>query len=377
MNILYISSLSNNVDAGLNWSVPASVNAQQKYDNVLWVDITKGAFQKHWGEVEAYHNLMEYGDKLCLSILPAPFDKPDCVVFEGFYYTEHVLLAKELKKKGIPYIIVPRSAFTRAAFSNGGFLKRFKKKIAHLLIFDSFVKNAHAVQYLTEEEKKESEYKYRLNSYVLPNGIHAPKVTKSSFSDGIKGVFIGRQDIYQKGLDLLLEAIKEIGDELRNVGFTLDIYGPPRYDVKKVSELIEKYEISDLVINHEVGVKGEEKEKILLQSDVFFLTSRFEGHPMGLIEALSYGVPSLVTRGSNMYDEVRKYKAGWVAETLKEEIIDSLKLMMRDRNQFLTYGKNAIELADIYKWDILALKFHEEMLININKTCRSLASRVD
>lgn len=35
MIIVYISNLSNNIDAGLNWSVPAGVKAQQRYDDVL------------------------------------------------------------------------------------------------------------------------------------------------------------------------------------------------------------------------------------------------------------------------------------------------------------------------------------------------------
>jgi len=38
------------------------------------------------------------------------------------------------------------------------------------------------------------------------------------------------------------------------------------------------------------GIFDDEKEKKQLESDFFILTSRFEGHPMGLIEALSYGL---------------------------------------------------------------------------------------
>ena len=125
----------------------------------------------------------------------------------------------------------------------------------------------------------------------------------------------------------------------------------------KTDENLSKIDI--IVKNYEIGVRGEEKEKVLLQSDVFFLTSRFEGHPMGLIEALSYGVPSFVTRGTNMYDEVRNYEAGWVAETSKDDIIVSLRQMIKERTLFPTYSKNAIKLARTYNWDSLALKFHE------------------
>ena len=59
-------------------------------------------------------------------------------------------------------------------------------------------------------------------------------------------------------------------------------------------------------------IAGKAKEELLLNTDLFIMTSRLEGHPMGLIEALAYGVPCLVSRGTNMYDEVLSSNAGWV-----------------------------------------------------------------
>ena len=361
MNLLYISNLSNNVDAGLNWSVPASVKAQQKYDNVLWVDLTKDAFQCHWSEVKAYNNIKEFGGQIKLDVLPVPFNKPDCVIFEGFYYMEHVNFAKELRKSNVPYIIIPRSAFTEAAFNNGGFIKRLKKTVAHFLIFDSYIKKSLAIQYLTQEEKKESEKRYEHTSFIVPNGIIMPETKKEFSSNLIKGVFIGRQDIYQKGLDLLLDAIAEMRSELTSVGFHLDVYGPPRYDYMQVTKIIENLKITDLVTNHEKGVRGKEKETVLLNSDVFFLTSRFEGHPMGLIEALSYGVPALITRGANMYDEILESMAGWVSETTKDGIMNSLKKMIEERKSFDSTSKNARMLAEKYDWNSLASRFHQSV----------------
>lgn len=360
MNLLYISNLSNNVDAGLNWSVPASVKAQQNCDVVMWINLT-AACQSHWNEVTAYHNVKEFGKKLRLDILPAPFNNPDCVIFEGFYYMEHVSFAKELLNKNVPYIIVPRSAFTAAAFDNGGILKRLKKKVAHFLLFDSYVKKSLSIQYLTQEEKKESEKRYKHSSFIVPNGIIMPEAKKVFSNNQIRGVFIGRQDVYQKGLDFLLEAIADMHSELKIAGFHLDIYGPPRYDCKLVSTIIEDLGISDLVTNHEKGLRGKDKETVLLSSDVFFLTSRFEGHPMGLIEALSYGLPVLITRGANMYDEILDSKAGWVSETNKDGIIDSLKKMIEDKGVFDSLSVNAMMLAEKYDWDSLALRFHENI----------------
>lgn len=367
MNLIYISNLSNNIDAGLNWSVPASVCAQQQYDNVLWIDLTKGAFQQHWSEVQSYHNLDEFGNNLCLNNLPNPFNKPDCVIFEGFYYISHVKFSKELLRANIPYIIIPRGSLTALALHNGGIIKYLKKWMAHLLIFNSYIKNAKAIQYLTNEERVESEKRYRSNSFVLPNGIKIPEVYKNTFSNDIKAIFIGRQDIYQKGIDLLLESIQELHQELSKARFKLDIYGPPRYDVKRITALINQLGIEDLVINHEKGIRGIEKQEKLLQSDIFFLTSRFEGHPMGLIEALSYGLPVFITRGANMVDEIQKNKAGWTCETTKRDIVNALRKMIQEKDQFANYGFNARNLSKAYDWNALASIFHTK-LINLLST---------
>lgn len=359
MNLLYISKLSNNPASGPNQSVPAGVAAQQKYDNVLWVDLNPNAFQEHWGKVEAYHNINEFGKKVHLDILPVPFNHPDCVVFEGFYMIEHVLFAKKLRKRHIPYIIIPRGSFTRSAFHNGSILKYIKKKIAYLFVFNSYIYNAASIQYLTETEKEESVFKTPY--FIIPNGITIPKEKKNGFSSGIKAVFIGRQDIKHKGLDLLFSAISDLHSELCKAGFFLDIYGPARYNVKQVSQMIQDMNLSDVVQNHEVGVRGEEKKQVLLQSDLFILTSRFEGHPMGLIEALAYGLPCLITRGANMLEEIQSSDAGWTCEISAESIKDALRQMISDKNLFEGKSRNARTLAALYNWDSLAMQFHEQI----------------
>jgi len=368
MNILYISNLSNHFDSGLNWSVPASVKAQGKIDNVLWIDLSKNSFLKHWSEVEGYHNIKEFGKRISLNILPKPFQSPDIVVFEGFYYIEHVFFAQELVKKKIPYIIVPRSNLTSKAQKNGGWLKFLKKRIAHLLFFDNYIKYSASIQYLTRSEQNESTDRFHHKSFVLPNGFDAPVKTKTEFSNAIKAIFVGRLAIYQKGLDLLLEVIRRNKQLLEENQFSLRIYGPPKFDYKQVEELINKYNIGDIVIYEEKGITGEEKVSKLLDADLFVLTSRFEGHPMSLIEALSYGLPCLVTSGTNMCDEICEYDAGWGSDTSIEGIEKSLLKMVKDKKCFLSKSHNARSLSQCYNWDLIAEKFHHEIveLLSLN-----------
>lgn len=361
MNILVISNLDNDVDSGLNYSVPASVAALESLDNVLWVDLTKNAFMEHWGKITSYHNINEFGTPLVLENLSKPFNGPDVVVFEGFYYIEHIMLSRQLIKKNIPYVIVPRCSLTSKALLNGNLLKRIKKKVAHLLLFNRFIDKSLAIQYLTEQERIDSEEHFKHKSFIIPNGFSIPERKKETFSKGIKAVFIGRQDVFQKGLDILLYSIANLRDELVDAGFHLDIYGPPRFDYKKVSSLIKSLDLEHLITNQEKGVGGKQKEEVLLNSDLFVLTSRFEGHPMGLIEALSYGLPVLITRGANMYDEVNETHSGFVCETDVNSVTSALKRVIAERDKFGEYGENARILGREYDWNKLAEKFHDDI----------------
>ena len=161
------------------------------------------------------------------------------------------------------------------------------------------------------------------------------------FCDGIKAIFIGRLDMYHKGIDLLLEAVSQIKEELSLSHFKLAIYGPIRYDYYQIEQEIIKYKLSDLVSIHN-EVSGEEKIKVLLDSDLFVMTSRFEGHPMGLIEALAYGLPCLVTPGTNMAEEIKEYDAGWTCQG------------------------NVLSIAESIKQKVKMLKFYPEITIGTN-----------
>ena len=97
----------------------------------------------------------------------------------------------------------------------------------------------------------------------------------------------------------------------------------------------------------------------MLNSDVFILTSRFEGHPMGLIEALAYGLPAVVSSGSNMKDEIENADAGWTCDTSVESLRQALLTMIGEKDKFQIKSINAATLAKGYDWTVLAAKLHK------------------
>lgn len=358
MNILFISHISTHYLSGLNWAVPNSIKAQEQIDNCLWVEMNSEEMSQ-WKEVRAFHHLHEYGKILDLGSLPKPFSQPDVVVFEGFYNFQYALFASKLKRKRIPYIIVPASSMTIAAQNNHS---KIKKGIANIIIFNSFAKKAAAIQYLTKDEHLSSSPKWNAHPFILPNGIHLPTTTKVNFNDHcIKATLIGRLDMYQKGIDILLESIYTIKDKLRSNNFSLTLYGPAQFDFYLIKRRIFSMDISDIVL---LGgeVLDQRKENALLDSDLFILTSRFEGHPIALLEALSYGIPVAITPGTNMAKEVQNYNAGWTCtDNSSASICHMLNTIISEKNFFVEKSRNARKLATQYNWNNIAQDFHKEI----------------
>ena len=164
--------------------------------------------------------------------------------------------------------------------------------------------------------------------------------------------------MHHKGIDLLLNAIASIKQLLNKAGFSLDIYGPKRYDYYKIEKRINELDIECVVKLHD-EVSGIEKEKLLLSSDLYVMTSRFEGLPMGLLEAFAYGLPCFITKGTNMKEQVEQYDAGWTCVGTENDIKGELIRIMEEKSFFPQKGSNALSLSQCYHWDKIALKFHE------------------
>lgn len=358
MNILYISQITGAKWAGPTHSVPRQIRAQAEYDNVFWYNIRKFAdgCKKEADDIYPVHTTDEYPE-LTVKALPAPFNKPDLIVFEQFYGFGISKIVREVKNSKIPYIIIPRGEFTKRAQKR----KALKKKIANIFYFHSIANNAAAIQYLTEDEKNTSGNYWNENYLVIPNGIDLKmNAVGKKAGNNFTVSYIGRIEKYQKGLDLLLDALNLIKEEIIKNKVKVNIYGP---DVEN-QVLGLKKQVEEIGLQRNIsfndGVFGKEKEDILRNSDVFIMTSRFEGHPMSMIEALSYGIPCFATTGTNMSEEIAEYNAGWSSKGDVESIKKNLLKMISERKNLELKKENALKLAGLYDWDYLAKITHEK-----------------
>ncbi len=338
MVIVHIASIVENQCDGVSYVVPEHVKNQTYFADVCFINI-KGynipSIKKQF-----------YLKNNSLLTLPNPYNHPDLVVFHQTYIKEYLAIYKDLVKRKITYIILPHGDLTKIAQKK----KFIKKKIANILLFNSFINKAAALQCLSKQEMMNTHFS--VSKIIGKNGVYIPNIKKDCFSTNkIQFTYIGRLEQYTKGLDLLIKSVSSIKDYLVAKNCVFDIYGPDILGrCKKLNKLIKHYNVTHLIKTH-YPVYGKEKEDILLATDVFIQTSRTEGMPVGILEALAYGVPCLVTKGTNLYDDIQNSNSGWACETNVNAIAKNIILVLEEKDKLIMKGNNAVKMIlNNFEW---------------------------
>lgn len=292
---------------------------------------------------------------------------PDAVIFHSIWCMPYIKMAKMLKKRNVPYAVMMHGANSVENHKKN----QLKKWIANTLFFNKFMRDADTIVYLSQEEFENCLSKNINPCYaIIPNGCDMVDIDVSTKSPNrpLRIIYLGRLIIHHKGLDYLLDAL----DILKKKNFkeaVFQFYGNENdVDIKNV-----KYRLESLegLASYEGPAYGEKKADVLANADVFILTSRYEGMPMGVLEALTYGVPCILTPGTNMAEVVVVAGAGWKTELNAQAIADTIIRATTDLNSnYLKYCKSAYLMSLSFDWKIIA-KRTIELLQNLAKTSQT------
>ncbi len=214
-----------------------------------------------------------------------------------------------------------------------------------LKLYDNFISVSTYI-------KKKLENKFLINkstkNVVIPNGVDE-YLFDAVVSEKAYILFLGRIDIYQKGIDILIKAFEKVA--VRVKGIELVIAGGGK-DEEKLKHLISKSTMKSRI--KFIGkIFEREKKRQLLSSALFVcMPSRFESWGIVAMEASASGKAIIGTRTSSLQEVIIDSKTGILVspEDVKGlgssmyEIIHNNKMRKR-------LGEEGRKWARKYNWD--------------------------
>jgi glycosyltransferase involved in cell wall biosynthesis len=263
-------------------------------------------------------------------------------------------ISRFMRKNAIRYVITPHGAYNHIAVKKSRLVKSF-----YYTFFErQLLKAAHCIHLIGQSEIEGLDRLIKGTPFLLiPYGFNPVTKTELNLSDKqfIVG-YIGRLDIYTKGLDVLIDAF----DAFRQIvpHTALWIVG----DGEGKSFLEQEVRSRGLTNVKLWGQQfGDDKEGLLCQMHVFAHPSRNEGLPTAVLEAAALGIASAVTIPTNMAFYVEKYRAGEIVQSVKSDDLYSALLRVYDHFQkgdYANYSNGArLMLENEFSWSKLVEKF--------------------
>ncbi len=203
---------------------------------------------------------------------------PDVAI--GFMATSGVLSLLACWNLNIPVIV---SEHSYPAFPDANRYWQFLMKVTY--------RHADLVTLLTESALAFYPTEKGYQSIVMPNPVMTPVAeitTRHQLVPSPTLIAIGRLHSV-KGFDLAISAFAKLRNKHPEWHLTILGEGPNRAELE---ELRSKLQLTDCV--HFLG-QVQNVNAHLRQADIFVLSSRFEGFPMALCEAMACGLPVLAT----------------------------------------------------------------------------------
>jgi glycosyltransferase involved in cell wall biosynthesis len=279
----------------------------------------------------------------------------DLVHFYGLYDLLGPAVSSSCRRQEIPYVIEPMGMYRPID-------RAFRlKHVWHSILGAAFWENASRIIATSEMEQDQ----------LLADGVAPDKVvvryngidTDTRTSLLTRGTFRAKWSVSpqeplilflsrlipRKGADILIEAFARVCPESGR----LVIAGPdgePGYRVY-LERCAKESGVAARVI-FTGPVYDEDKKSLFADSDLFVLPSRYENFANAPAEAMSYGVPVIVTSACGIRSLVEGH-AGLVIAPEMEALVEALRSLIYDRALYARSREGCRRVTDQLSWNRL------------------------
>ncbi len=301
--------------------------------------------------------------------LRANINSYDIIHCHGIFHFGSI--APFLFKNNTAKVITIHGLLDHWALRNG----YLKKKLFSVLLQKRLLRSANLIQINNHDEQADL-YNYlgyqHPNVAIVPNGMQLSELTnlppKGTFrqqfvinTDQKIVLFMGRLNA-KKGLDLLLPAFQKY--TARHQDTILVLAGPDDGYEAETKRFVAGNQL-DKYIKMVGMITGQTKKAALSDATIFALPSYSEGFSIAALEAMTAGVPALVSKRIGFDGTVAQYNAAHEVELTVESVFEGLTKMLQNPTYCQTLKTNAqqmvFELYDINKVAVRLLDEFEKL----------------
>lgn len=263
-------------------------------------------------------------------------DEKSLVILNGIFHSGVYSMSRLLHESQIPYIIAPHDPYSPALFKKNAYLK-----YPYWYIFEKrMLKQAKAVQVLDVRHGNFlRSLGIKTQILTVPNGFSIkdiyPETSLQYKQDKtIKLFFLGRLDVYNKGIDLLIDSFAQIAN-IHNVHLT--IQGPDWGDKAVLQQQVKKLCLEEKVsfLNPDYN----HSPSFLMQNhDLVCIASRYEGFSLSALEAMLAGRVLLVSEIAGISPYVKASGCGVVVIPEVSAIKSGLLELLKHRSEWKEMG---------------------------------------
>ena len=220
-------------------------------------------------------------------------------------------LQRDLQQVGVPFVFTGHGQLSFKNALHG------MKKFLYLQFWDRGPRKADGLQFLTKDTERRANFLlpgYRGARLVQGNLVTLPELASVPIASRLDYevpsaafvlLFLGRLDVWIKGLDLLVKAISCLPPDR----FRLVLAGPDWQRGKaRLEKLAEQYKCRDR-ISFPGPVYGEKKWSLFKMADAFVSPSRYEAFNITQAEAMACGLPVVTSLKVSLASDLQEANA--------------------------------------------------------------------
>jgi len=249
------------------------------------------------------------------------------VVNQGFNFNGVDLMTFAIQSK-INYVIISHAV-------NEGMWPDLNLRKKMIQGFGNSQKNYFVSQDNLEVTEAQLGFKLQ-NSEVIRNPFNVPFDVDLDYpqQEDYHVACVGRYDFYAKGQDVLLRVLAL--DKWKRRNLIVNFYGEGN-DVENLKDLIQLYEIKNAIVHTHTDTIA-----IWKNNQALVLTSRFEGLPLVLVEAMLCRRFAIITNVSGNKELIKDNETGFIAAAPRPEYVDeAMERAWQVRGNWESIGEQA------------------------------------